>query len=298
MLSGKQALGLVLLFASTTAAEARLLGYADGSDVVLVWSCAGTYDVHRGTTTTGPFSVIGRSDTGTFTDVGAVPGPPANPPLYYYYLVWVAGPGPTVCPGAAFKINLDLEPDSSAPFGNLISLPFLFYPDGNLGHTPQTYRDLCQAYPALTYIGYYASDGCQRIKMHSCASPLEGGELVAGEGYYLRVAAPATLDLVGSHDDNYAPNKGGIASYTLYACAGCEEGRNLVSIPYHTMATTVQGICDQVGPELIAIEEYDAGLNRLVRHTCGLPATDFPITPGRALTLEVSADTSLALEVY
>lgn len=297
---------LALLAAALSAApvDARLWALRDGDDVVisLDQTCPGvTYDVLRATATSGPWTVIGTT-TGSFRDLGAVPGPPVNPPLYFYrYRPQV----PPSCPlrlNTVIKINIPLVEDAIAPAGNRVSLPYRYFPDGNLGHWPQTARDLCQANPGVESVERWSADGCYDRRKHLCRYPTAGFDLLPGEGFVVRVSTPATLDLVGAHDDDYAANKAGLNRVDLPACASCPSpGRRLVSVPYHAWAMTAEEVCTEVersGGDLVAVEEYRPDVDTFVRHPCGTGIDDFPLTAGRAYALEIAADGWWSPDVY
>ena len=96
---------------------------------------------------------------------------------------------------------------------NLVSLPCFFHPNGNVNQSPQNSLDLCRdannggppsRVPSV--IRYITSFDVP--KTQSCGTTIKAFDLTPGEGYSIHPAGPGiVIDLVGAHDDSFAPNK-------------------------------------------------------------------------------------------
>jgi hypothetical protein len=105
--------------------------------------------------------------------------------------------------------------------------------------------------------------------------------VVAGEGLFVRVNGTTTPTIVGSHDPTLAIPVGGftvpLKDYYL-------------AIPYHTMATVAQDICDEIGPNAVNVARFDTSTGLRQDWTCPF-GNNFTVNIGEALAVRVNAST-------
>ena len=189
--------------------------------------------------------------------------------------------GPVLASNTGFKLNYPMKKGGK----NLISLPYFYYPDGNINApawnnaacTPATPGADCEdSKKACTDL---ATGGCVVVgitkynrtaqgtltpKLFSCGSGFGQFVLKPGEAYFVNVSADCTADEVGSHDDTYSVGKGGTAKVSLL------NGNNNVSVPYHVKAIDSKELCEHV-----TLDNAGVGLKSVVRinQTTGQPTT-------------------------
>jgi hypothetical protein len=108
--------------------------------------------------------------------------------------------------------------------------------------------------------------------------------LTKGRAVQVNVSVATNWTIVGSHDNAYA---------IPLVAPGAQQGINFVSTPYHTTATTLSGLCSQIGGNATTIAIYDAATDTPYSYFCDLGFGDDPaMTIGRAVQINVSATTN------
>jgi len=129
-------------------------------------------------------------------------------------------------------------------------------------------------------------DSClSSVTTHVCGTPMGNFNLESGRGYILTPSRDTVLDVVGSHDDEYKP--GGLKYVPLRPCDGC-PGPNLVSIPYHTRASSAEDIClelEAAGAPIHSVSDHVLDLDIFVEHPCGSAINDFALVPAWPMSL-------------
>lgn len=106
--------------------------------------------------------------------------------------------------------------------------------------------------------------------------------LTKGRAVQVAVTAATNWTIVGSHDNAYA-----------IPLVSTGAGINFVSTPYHTTASTLDGLCPQIGANATTIAIYDAATDTAYSYFCDLGFGDQPaLTIGRAVQIGVSAPTN------
>jgi len=183
---------------------------------------------------------------------------------------------PTLASNTGFKLNYPLTGGNR----NLVSLPYFYFPTGDITSPEQNARNICMDLStggcAITQVIRYVKTGSVLApSTHPCVAPVGGFVYTPGEAILVNATADCTADIVGSHDDNYSV--GGTESVTI------TQGNNNVSVPYHVQANNARELC----LHLIA-DNPPVALTTLVRvtafgpltHPCAGPVAGFPITPG------------------
>jgi len=249
-----------------------------GSDVHLEWLAvpnATAYNVYRTAALVQPAQILGQTGTLAYSDVGVVPGPPANPRQLYYWVKATDGATEGPRSNMAFKLNIDLTKGS-----NYVSMPYRYTPKGpGIAGTSQ---DLCDENVQINSVTRYKSNvqGCVVPSNFSCGGSFGNFDLSAGKGHNMNLKTGITLNLVGAHDPAFTP--GGPASNSLTAgVCGCNV--SLVSVPYHAKAKSAEQLCKEfatMGKPLYQVEYRRFVPPTLVDHRCGFAANDFPLVPG------------------
>lgn len=147
-----------------------------------------------------------------------------------------------------FKLNYPLTFDAALSSTNWVSLPYFYYPNGNVG-TAQVANDICVdvngapsvATPLRAVVRWNSLTDTVTTKF--CVNATAGFPLVPGASYsFVPAVAGVTPAIVGSHDDTYAANKGGTATIPLVFDAALSS-TNWISVPYHSTATVCQDLC-------------------------------------------------------
>lgn len=211
-------------------------------------------------------------------------------------LMFVAGIA--LASNTGFKLNYPLQVGPGGTSNaNWVSFPYFWFPNGLVG-TAQGSFDACTDFngappPAATVVFSITEiDPATDIpNTQFCVTPIPIFDLTPGQGYLLVPQGPAqTIAIVGSHDDNFAANKGGTTSFPLIWNPAPRSNNNLVSIPYHTIANNDQEICTELnggaGDAIIfSIVRFDTANEVPETHFCAAPFTQFPLTPGEGYSL-------------
>jgi len=126
-----------LLFAQAALCQVpqkpNVMAVRDNADVSLFWMfdpSADGYRVYRTEDPAAPPVLLADTPNPQYTDPGAVPGPPANPRLYYYFVIAYNGSGDSPPSNWAFKINIPLNCPAGSLCNNYVAFPYLFFPQG------------------------------------------------------------------------------------------------------------------------------------------------------------------------
>ncbi len=101
-----------------------------------------------------------------------------------------------------------------------------------------------------------------------------------GVGYLVKVTADTPYVIVGSHDPSYG--------VPLYTAAG-NTGTNWIAVPYHTTAANAQDLFGEI-PNASEVTRFVRSDDSYQTYFAGKGAINFPITPGEALLVKVTAD--------
>jgi len=233
-------------------------------------------------------------------------------------LVLVAGVA--FASNTGFKLNYNLRQSTIAGASNenWLSLPYFYFPNGNVGQTPQTCEDLCRDLNSPTpkdnskvgqVIHYDTVNDAAITKTCSSAGTVVPFSLVAGVGYSVKPRADNTVvDIVGSHDDTYAPNKGGTNCYTI-PMTTVAGGSNtaLVSPPYHSLANNSEDLCRALNTptakdnsKVGQVVRYDTVNDAAITKTCSSAGTvnPFDLVPGEGYGAKARATATVCMDVY
>lgn len=184
-----------------------------------------------------------------------------------------------------FKLNYDLKAGGK----NFVSVPYFYFPDGDVSNDMQTACDMCPDFEtggcSIVNIVRFNKMGSSLAPVtYACISPCAiAFPITPGEGYFVNASADCTADIVGSHDDDYST--GGAKNITL------TQGNNPVSVPYHVQADTACDLCDHLdtdnpGGTLSAVVRIDAVTGAPLTYSCLSPcAIAYTLDPGRAYFL-------------
>jgi hypothetical protein len=103
-----------------------------------------------------------------------------------------------------------------------------------------------------------------------------------GERLFIRVSAPTTPVISGSHDPELAIPIGG---FTV------ANKDHFLSIPYHAVAALADDLCNEIGPTATVVSRFDTQFGLRQDWVCPL-GNNFSIRTGEAVAVRVSAPTS------
>jgi hypothetical protein len=216
--------------------------------------------------------------------------------------------GSALASNTGFKLNFPLVQGPTST--NWVSVPFFFYPNGNVG-TSQTAQDLCvdlngpttpNPPNVLRLVKWNPASDTPTTK--GCNNTLASFTITAGEAYAFIPAGPGiTVPIVGSHDDAYADNKGGVSAVPLVVGP---TSTNWISVPYHTTANTAQDLCVEFNgpttpnpPNVLRIVKWNAASDTPTTKGCNNTLTSFSVTPGDGYAFVPNGPgKSLAFDVY
>lgn len=104
--------------------------------------------------------------------------------------------------------------------------------------------------------------------------------LAAGEGYLIGVTTSGSYIIVGSHDPGHN------VVLKAQAVGVSASGFQRYSHPFHGVSSTASELKDELAPEAASIQKYDI----LTGQNVPYPPTDFPLVPGEAYLVGVTAD--------
>jgi hypothetical protein len=228
-------------------------------------------------------------------------------------LVLVAGVA--FASNTGFKLNYPLIINTAGSGENWISVPFFYFPNGNVGQTPQSAEDLCRDLNSPTPKD--ASNVTQVIRFDttsdapiakSCTATAALFNLNVGEGYSVKGKSTGRLqiDIVGSHDDRYAPNKNnGTPQLThplIYNSAGSNV--NLISVPYHSIANNSEDLCRALNSptpkdasRITQVIRFDTATDAPIAKSCTATASLFNLVPGEGYGAKPKTSATAALGV-
>jgi hypothetical protein len=207
---------------------------------------------------------------------------------------------PALASNTGFKLNYPLV----AGGRNFVSVPYFYFPSGDIADTTQNSNDLCNDFETgdcaeivnVTKFNKTAPPVLLPFA-YTCGSAFGHFDIVPGEAYFVNARTACTADIVGSHDNNYSV--GGTSSITV------NNGSNAVSIPYHVQADDSKELCNDIAAANgLAAGSYDIDLLTRINPATGLPIAFacpaafgmFPITPGEALFIKPVGSTTVTIE--
>lgn len=192
-----------------------------------------------------------------------------------------------------FKLNFPLAFISpTQPALNWMAYPTFYYPNGDTTATTQNSVDLCRdlndfaTTPAKVASVQIWQPLNGRAVAQACTNPKAAFTLTPGEGYaVVPLTANVVVNVVGSANDEYAPNKGGTLRYPLQFQLGIIT-LNWVSVPYHSIADNSVDLCRewnlQTGDKISSVQIWQPTNGRAVAQACSTQKLAFVITPGEA----------------
>jgi hypothetical protein len=214
--------------------------------------------------------------------------------LFAAALIVSLAAGPALASNTGFKLNYPMLTGN-----NFLSVPFFYFPDGNVNNPTQNTVDTCNDLGVdgggdctVTSITHFTTSGPQA---YSCGSPIGFYDLTVGEGLVVNVGGDCTANIVGSHDDNYSLNKGS-------SLLSLMTGNNLMSVPYHVMANDSSELCDAInnnfgsGTDLSTVTHFTALGPQA--YSCGSPIGMYDLVPGEGMWFTAVADFDFQYETY
>jgi len=217
--------------------------------------------------------------------------------------------GSALASNTGFKLNYPLQYGAGGTNTNWLSFPLFYFPNGNVSATSQNALDICAdlndfqaGSPKVTSVVQWLGT-TQAPRSQSCGTTKLAFNITKGEAY---AAVPAganiVVNIVGSMDDTYAPNKGGTARYNLQYAAG-GTNTNWVSVPYHTTADNALDLCGQwntqTGNKIGSVVQWLVTTQAPRSQSCGTTKLAFNLTPGEAYAaVPTAAAASIGWNVY
>jgi hypothetical protein len=158
--------------------------------------------------------------------------------------------GSALASNTGFKLNYPLVFGAGSTNTNWISPPFFYFPNGNVNQPQQNSIDMCAD---LNDFALPPAKVTQLIKWNptSATSVTQNCGTITKVAFNLAVAeayaavppgAGIVVNIVGSMNDAYAPNKGGATRYPLQFQAG-STNTNWTSFPYHLIGDNSLDVC-------------------------------------------------------
>jgi hypothetical protein len=214
-----------------------------------------------------------------------------------------------------FKLNYPLVFNPGS-FSNLnwMSFPYFYFPNGNVGATPQNANDMCfdanGAPPpdesSLRAVQEF-NTATDTYRIKNCSSLLKVFDIATGKGYAgVPTKAGVTWAVVGSHDDDYAGNKLATKSYPLVFNPGSFSNLNWMSVPYHSIADNANDLCTEVNSapppdasSLTAVQEFNTATDTYRIKNCSSLLKVFDLVPGKGYAfVPTKAAVTVQLDVY
>ncbi|MFC2172092.1 hypothetical protein ACFLU6_05610 [Acidobacteriota bacterium] len=286
-------------FAQFLVWDSVIHAYKDGADIVFEWrdvQLADGYNIYRFESIAAgpPYPLYATVLTPGFRDPGAVNGPPDT--LFYVITAF----NTTIeeeAPNWAYRIVVTLEMLPSTLNNHHVALPYFYFPEGVNDPDGLTAEDVCiDAGADLAYVGMWRSD-VDVWQAHFCGSPLMDFEIAAGRACLLAPHQTFAFSIVGSHDPYFKP--GSVNTVGLYCLpgTGCN---NWVSVPYSSVASTAQELCDELisrGHDIRTMNKWLPDQDMYFVKTCG-SFRDFDFTPGIGVMIQPGREEQIQIEVH
>jgi len=219
--------------------------------------------------------------------------------------------GSALASNTGFKLNYPLQFQAGRTNTNWLSLPLFYFPNGNVSVTTQNSLDLCSDLndfvaggPKVTSVVKWLVT-TQVAQPQSCTGTTKlAFNIIKGESYAaVPSGAGQVVNIVGSMDDTYAPNKQGTARYPLQYVAG-GTNTNWVSVPYHTTADNALDLCAQwnaqTGSKVPSVVKWLVTTQVAQPQSCtGTTKLAFNVVPGEGYAAVPSAaGVSIGWNVY
>lgn len=210
-----------------------------------------------------------------------------------------------------FKLNYTLAQPPSTSANNWISVPYFYFPDGNVSNTAQTSVDFCNdlnegvAGSKVSLI-FRFNTAADSVDQQDCNDPVPTFNLKKGEGYSLIPASNnIVVNIVGSHDDTFAKLKTPTpVKYTLSLPAGTSSN-NWFSVPYHIKANDSVELCKDLNdqnpanPNVALIFRFNTAADSVDQQDCNDPVPTWTLKTGEGVSLVPTANNAgVTTEVY
>jgi hypothetical protein len=221
--------------------------------------------------------------------------------------------GSALASNTGFKLNYPLKfTTATASNQNWMSAPTFYFPNGNVSVALQNAVDMCKdlndfvvSNPPAKVLTVGKWDTVNEVNVtQQCVSNKNAFNLVAGEGYaVVPVAANIVVNIVGSNNDTFAPNKGGTATYPLQFSTPTASNLNWVSVPYHTTADNAVQLCgawnQQTSNNISQVVKWDTTNEINVAQQCVSFKNAFNLVPGEGYAaVPLIAGQAISWNVY
>lgn len=192
-----------------------------------------------------------------------------------------------------FKLNYNLVFNTGKSNVNWIAPPYFFYPSGNVGETPQSALNWC--YDIHGVIGSSAKVVTinrwnvltETFLSKPCKNTLTVFNLEPGIAYGLVPnGAGQVVDIVGSHDDDFAPNKNPTFKTVPVLFAPGKASLNWISVPYHSKSDNALDLCFEVNgasgssAKIVTINKWNVATETFLSKPCKNTLAVFNLVPG------------------
>jgi len=218
--------------------------------------------------------------------------------------------GSALASNTGFKLNYPLAFSAGGSNQNWVSFPSFYFPNGNLSVSQQNAFDACadlndfQTPPTkVNQLVKWVSTTSQPL-VQFCTSGKSAYNLTAGEAYAAVPPGPGiVVNIVGSNNDAFAPNKGGTTTYPLSFLPTGSSNQNWVSVPYHTTADNAFDLCSQfqaqTGNKISQVVKWVTLTSQPLVQFCSSGKSAYNVTPGEGYSVVPSAaGLSIGFNVY
>ena len=227
-------------------------------------------------------------------------------------LGWLALAVPTEASNTAYKLTFTVISVPGKSSMNWLALPYRYFPSGNIGELPQNARHFCADLNG-------AAGDDSKIKLvarwnvvtemfltKTCKNSLAVFNLEPGIAYaVVPNGKTVTLDLWGSMDDDFAPNKGGTKRVPVVFAFG-KSSTNWIAVPYNVNAVNAADLCAMVNgapsstAKVIAIDRWNVLSETFLAKVCKGTLSVFNVKAGEGLAFVPNGgvSTSIGFDVY
>lgn len=191
-----------------------------------------------------------------------------------------------------FKLNYTLHYVLNYSNTNWVSLPYFYYPDGNINNTTERTTSICTdinttaGTPVVANIQKFDVVNDAPVTNFCSTVTSQNFPIVAGESYAVVPNRDnVRFDIVGSHDDDFDNAGDPTHAITLHYVTNYSN-TNWVSVPYHTTLARTTDICNEIntqagGPVVANIQKFDVVNDAPVTNFCStVTSQNFPIVAG------------------
>ena len=219
--------------------------------------------------------------------------------------------GSALASNTGFKLNYPLGYNATGSNQNWVSFPLFYFPNGNVSVTQQNSVNVCAdlndfqtGTPKVTQLVKWVTATSQPLVQFCATTSKAAYNITPGEAYSAVPPGPGiVVNIVGSNNDAFAPNKGGTTTYPLtYAVPGSNQ--NWVSVPYHVVADNSVELCGmfqaQTGSKISQVVKWVTVQSQpLVQFCATVSKAAYNVTPGEAYSVvPTAAGLAIGFNVY